>query len=402
MSALLIIEGCAAGLRFRHGRLRHGRRREIHLSALTLGLVELLLLSANASAQTADMDPARLRAITVRMQAFVDQGTAAGFVTVLSRHGQVAQLAAVGYQDLESKKPMRTDTIFQIASMTKPITSVGILILADEGKLALADPVEKHLPEFRGKPITIQHLLTHTSGMPGGGPARKPESTLAEMVFAYSQLPLQFTPGSKWSYSNTGMATLGRIIEAVSKKPYEQFIAERIFRPLAMVDTFYFPPEEKYGRIASIYTDDNGKLKRANIDLYKKGIKYPAPEGGLYSTASDLAKFYQMLLSKGKPVLSKSAVEVMTKVHTGDLTTGFAPGMGYGLGVSIVRNAEGAFRLNSIGTFGHGGAYRTYGWVDPAKDMFGVILFQRTNGGGDVADEINAFMAMAAAAITGE
>ena len=149
----------------------------------------------------------------------------------------------------------------------------------------------------------------------------------------------------------------------------------------------------------NMYLDDNGKLKRANIDLYKKGVKYPAPEGGLYSTATDLAKFYQMLLSKGKPVLSKAAVEAMTKVHTGDLTTGFAPGVGYGLGVSIVRNAEGTFRLNSIGSFGHGGAYRTYGWVDPAKDMFGVILFQRTNGGGDVADEINAFMAMAAAAI---
>ena len=357
MSALPFNECGSAGLCFCHRRLRHWRRREIHLSALILGLVELLLLNANASAQTSGMDPARLQAIPLRMQSFVDQGTAAGFVTLLSRHGQVAQLAAVGYQDLETKKPMRTDTIFQIASMTKPITSVGILILVDEGKLALADPVEKHLPEFRGKPITIHHLLTHTSGMPGGGPARKPESTLAEMVLAYSQLPLMFTPGSKWSYSNTGMATLGRIIEVVSKKPYEQFMAERIFRPLTMEDTFYFPPEEKYPRIASVYTDDNGKLKRANIDLYKKGIKYPAPEGGLYSTASDLAKFYQMLLSKGNPVLSKSAVEVMTKVHTGNLTTGFAPGMGYGLGVSVVRNAEGAFRLNSIGAYGHRGAY---------------------------------------------
>src|SRR5260221_10578221 len=107
--------------------------------------------------------------------------------------------------------------------------------------------------------------------MPGGGRARKPESSLADMVLAYSQLPLQFAPGSKWSYSNTGMATLGRIIEVVSKMPYEQFMDERIFRPLGMVDTFYFPPEEKYGRIASIYTDDNGKLIRANIDLYKKG-----------------------------------------------------------------------------------------------------------------------------------
>ncbi len=359
----------------------------------------LLLFTATAFPQSAGLDPGRLKAIPVRMQAFVDQGTAAGFVTLLARHGQIAQVAAVGYQDLESKKPMRTDTIFQIASMTKPVTSVGIMQLIDEGKLALADPVEKHLPEFRGKPITIQHLLTHTSGMPGGGPARKSESTLGEMVLAYSQLPLQFTPGSKWSYSNTGMATLGRIIEVVSKMPYEKFMHERIFRPLGMVDTFYFPTEEKYPRIASIYTDDNGKLVRANVDLYKKGVKYPGPEGGLYSTAQDLAKFYQMLLSKGAPILSKSAVAAMTTVHTGNLTTGFAPGMGYGLGVSIVRNAEGLFRLNALGAYGHGGAYRTYGWVDPAKDLYGIILFQRTNGGGDVADEINAFMAMANAAV---
>jgi len=352
------------------------------------------------AAQSTGFDPQRLQAIPKRMQAFVGQGTAAGFVTLLARHGQIAQVSAVGYQDLESKKPMRADTIFQIASMTKPVTSVGIMILADEGLLSINDPVEKHLPEFRGKPITIRHLLTHTSGMPGGGPARKPESTLAEMVLAYSQLPLLFTPGSKWSYSNTGMATLGRIIEVISKKPYDQFIAERIFRPLGMVDTFYFPPEEKYPRIATVYTEVDGKLQRANIDLYKKGVNYHAPEGGLYSTAADLAKFYQMLLGKGAPVLSKAAVEVMTTVHTGDLTTGFAPGMGYGLGVSIVRNAEGTFRLNSIGAYGHGGAYRTYGWVDPAKDMYGIILYQKTNGGGDVADEINAFMAMANAAIT--
>ena len=171
MSALLVMESRYAGLRSCHGRMRHGRRRRIFLSALSLGLVELLFFVASASAQTAGMDPERLKAIPVRMQSFVDQGTAAGFVTLLARHGQVAQLAAVGFQDLESKKPMRTGTIFQIASMTKPVTAVGILILLDEGKLALADPVEKHLPEFRGKPITIEHLLTHTSGMPCGGPA---------------------------------------------------------------------------------------------------------------------------------------------------------------------------------------------------------------------------------------
>jgi CubicO group peptidase (beta-lactamase class C family) len=152
-----------------------------------------------------------------------------------------------------------------------------------------------------------------------------------------------------------------------------------------------------------VYKDDNGTLKRNEEDPFRTGSKYSMPEGGLYSTAADLARFYQMMLAKGTldgtRILSHAAVELMTTVHTGELKSGFAPGMGYGLGWAVVREPAGMFRMNSLGTFGHGGAYRTYGWIDPAKDLVGVILFQRTNGGGDVADEINSFMALAAAAI---
>jgi CubicO group peptidase (beta-lactamase class C family) len=178
---------------------------------------------------------------------------------------------------------------------------------------------------------------------------------------------------------------------------------ERIFTPLGMKDTHYFLPPERKSRLAAVYTDDNGTLQRSSADRFREGSKYAAPEGGIYSIATDLGNFYQMMLNRGalngQRILSRAAVEVMTENHTGDIPGGFAPGVGHGLTWSVVREPAGMFRLNSIGAYGHGGAYRTYGWVDPGKDMIGVILLQRTNNGGDVADEINAFMAMAAAAI---
>ncbi|MEP6534077.1 MAG: serine hydrolase domain-containing protein [Bryobacteraceae bacterium] len=363
----------------------------------------------------AGMDAARLARIEARMQKFVDDGKAAGFVALVARHGHVATLTATGFQDREKRIPMRTDSIFQIMSMTKPVTCTGVMILMEEGRLALIDPVEKYLPEFAGqklaggaKParlVTIRDLMTHTSGLPGGTPKGyvKADHTLAEVVSLGSQQPLEFEPGTKWSYSNMGIATLGRIIEVVSGKPYEEFITERIFSPLNMKDTHFFLPAAKHVRLAVAYTEKDGKLERFDADPFRSGAKYPGPEGGLYSTASDMACFYQMMLDKGildgHRILSPTAVAVMTTVHTGELKAGFAPGMGWGLGWSVVREPAGMLRLNSMGSFGHGGAYRTYGWVDPAKDMLQVLMYQRTNGGGDVADEINSFLALAAAAI---
>lgn len=374
----------------------------MNFGRLFLFLSALPLFAAGPDA--VGMDPLKLAAIPKRMQAYVDQGMAAGFVTLVARHGHVVQLAATGYQDREAQTPMKTDSLFQIMSLTKPITCVGIMVLMEEGRLALIDPVGKYLPEFK-QPITIRDLMTHTSGLPGSLPKAydKNEHTLKEVVKVAAQLPLEFEPGSKWSYSNVGIATLGRIIEVVSGEAYERFIQERIFDPLAMSDTHYFLPAAKAQRLAAVYTDDHGSLRRDEADPLRKGSKYASPEGGLYSTASDIGRFYQMMLDKGslngRRVLSSASVELMTTVHTGNLKTGFSPGVGYGLGLSVVREPAGMFRLNSIGTFGHGGAYRTYGWADPAKDLIGVIMFQRTNGGGDVAPEINSFMQMAAAAI---
>ncbi len=374
-------------------------------------VLPLFLLALAAGAQD----------IPKRMQAFVDAGKAAGIVTLLAHRGEVVSLSAVGYQDREAKIPMRPDTIFQIASMTKPLTAAAVMVLLEEGVLALTDPVEKYLPEFRGqmlkegdslrkpaRPIAIRDLMTHTSGM-GGAPAairnifESRDRTLAEAVLLYSQQPLNFEPGSRWQYSNTGIATLGRIVEVVSGRPYERFMDERIFQPLGMKDSFYFVPEDRKSRIAAMYSIESGKLQRASADIYRKGARYPAPEGGLYSTAADLAAFYQMMLNggvlRGRRILSRASVEVMTMVHTGEMQTGFSPGMGYGLAWSVVRNPAGMFRLNSIGAYGHGGAWRTYGWVDPGRNLLGVILMQRIGGGGDLADEISAFMQMAAAAV---
>jgi CubicO group peptidase (beta-lactamase class C family) len=384
-------------------------------SRRVFAILSAALFAFTAGAADPGMDRERLARIPVRMQEFVDRGTTAGIVTLLMRHGDVALLSAVGLQDRESRKAMNTDTIFAIHSMTKPVTSTGIMILVDEGKVALIDPVEKYLPEFKGqkltsgaapvRPVNLRDLLTHTSGYLGGGPEVKDRTrhTLAEVVSLEARQPLQYEPGTKWKYSNAGMAALGRIIEVVAGKPYERFIEERILHPLGMQDSFFFPPAEKRSRIAAAYTDEKGALVRAKVDLYKEGAKYAAPEGGLYSTATDMSRFYQMMLRggalNGRRILSPAAVHLMTQVQTGDLPAGFAPGMGWGLGWGIVRSVEGMFRMQSVGTYGHGGAWRTMGWVDPSKDLVGVFLMQRTNGGGDIADEMNAFIQMAAAAI---
>ena len=382
----------------------------------------------------AGMDAERLARIPARMKAFVDQGTVAGVVTLVARHGAVASLEAVGYQDLEAKKPMKTDSIFQVMSMTKPVVAVAVMMLVEEGKLAVSDPVERHLPEFRGlwlntskpgekerrlvKPpraITLRDLLTHTSGMIANPPEgigdlyTKMHLTLAEAVAVYSQQPLDFEPGTKWQYSNPGIATLGRIIEVASGMPFEKFLAEKIFLPLGMKDSFLFVPPDKIDRIAMVYKRAEGKLQRSGGDIlggdpakYRKGAKYSAPEFGMYSTAADLATLYQMMLNGGtynsKHLLSRASVQLMTTLHTGSIEpAGHSTGMGYGLAWTVVRDALGTLQLQSEGTYGHGGAFGTQGWVDPQKDLVGVFLIQRSGGGS--SDESNAFKALAAAAI---
>lgn len=368
----------------------------------------------------AGMDRERLSRIPSVMRKFVEDGKAAGIVTLVVRHGRVAEFSATGFQDLDKKTPMRTDSIFRIASMTKPVSSVAVIMLMEQGKLALIDPVEKYLPEFRSqkqkatcppgstesscliKPphaVTLWDLLTHTSGVGGPKEATKPR-TLAERILGIAQLPLEFEPGTQWRYRTEGIDILGRIVEVVSGMPFDRFVQENIFTPVGMVDSSFFPLTEKLDRMATMYTESGGKLGQA---ADSRDTLYPSPGGGMLSTAADMARFYQMMLNKGvfngRKIISSDSVALMTMNHVGNLQAGFAAGMGFGLGWGVVRDPKGAFRLCSVGSYGHGGAFRTYGWVDPPKDMVRVIMLQRTNGGGDVADEINAFLAMAAAAI---
>lgn len=399
---------------------------------LLLAIVSCLtLFSAQPNPGKAGMDPQWLARIQARMKSFVDQGRAAGVVTLVQRNGVLASLEAVGLQELETKKPMRPDTIFQIMSMTKPVTAVAIMILADEGLLALSDPVERHLPEFRGmwmidsdsgeartlkrppRRITIRDLLTHTSGMaqmppePAKDLYSEMNLPLAEAVTLFSQQPLEFAPGTKWQYSNPGIATLGRIVEVNSGLSFERFLEERIFQPLGMKDSFIFPPADKLARIAMVYRFRDGKLAPAGGDILggdparlRKGAKYSAPEFGMYSTATDLAAFHQMVLNggsyNGRRILSRTAVNLMTALHTGEIDAGHEPGMGYGLAWVVVREPSGTLLYRSPGTYGHGGAYGTYSWVDPEKNLVGVFLIQRVGGS---PDERNAFMQIAAAAI---
>lgn len=377
----------------------------------------------------AGMDPALLARIPARMKQFVDAGKTAGIVTLVARHGYVASLEAVGYQDLERKVPMSVDTIFRMMSVTKPITCAGVMTLVDEGRLSLLDPVEKFVPEFKAlkvnpcgtrvgyncelvpplRPVNVLDLMTHTSGLGDGGAGRRgagtPPNSRTEMVAdTVTRSTLLFQPGTAWNYSNFGIAVLGQIIEVVSGKPYDQFLAERIFEPLGMKDTFFDIPPDKASRVATVYTTDDGKLKPL-VRATPPGARIPSPDSGLLSTASDLARFNQMMLNKGvlngKRVLSAAAVEAMTTSQTGNLKAGYAPGVGQGFGYEVVREPLGLYRYTSIGSFEKAGVYRTYVWVDPAKDLVGAILMQRNTGGAaaDLADEVNIFMAMAAAAI---
>lgn len=397
-----------------------------HFTTLLLVLAAALHAAPPAvNTSKAGMDAERLARIPSRMKAFIEKGSIAGSVTLVQRHGAVAALDATGYADLESKKLMTTDTIFQIMSMTKPVTAVAVMILLEEGKLALSDPVEKHLPEFRGlwlieskdgsksrslrrpsRAITIRDLLTHTSGMSGTYPEAIADKylfyTLSEVVALASQQPLDFEPGTKWQYSNTGISTLGRIVEVIADQPFEQFLASRIFQPLGMKDSFLFLPQDRHVRLATPYIMKEGKLVRHPDDPYRKGYKFSRPSGGMYSTATDMAAFYQMVLNggthNGKRLISKATADLMTEVHTGEIVAGHQRGMGYGLAWAVTRTAESQTQLPllSIGSYGHGGAYGTHGWVDPQKDLVGVFMVQRPGA----ETERNAFMAIAGAAIS--
>ncbi len=372
----------------------------------------LAIVSATAPiVANAQMDAERLKMIPARMNSFVQQGTMAGAVTLVARRGEVVSLDAVGFQDFESKKPMRTDTIFDTRSVTKVVTAVGVMILMEEGRLALSDPVEKYLPEFKARgqfgPIRIRHLLTHTAGLPL---YRLPESeeiairrnrTLADYVAFLSKQEPEYEPGTQFRYMSGGFAILGRVIEVVSGKPYEQFIRERIFEPLGMKDSFFFIPPEKRDRVAAIYRLRDGRLERwAEIEAFNQRAVYPGPEFAMFSTASDLLAFCRMMLGggtyKGRRILSRMSVEVMTQNQTLYVKSAVTQrpvhqGFGWGLYGDPLFD----FPLTSPGSFGHNGAFGAIIWIDPQKQLIRILLEHLLGS----ANESNLFMAMAGSAV---
>jgi CubicO group peptidase (beta-lactamase class C family) len=360
-----------------------------------------------------DFDQSRLAEVPKAMGDMVAGHEVSGAVTLIATRDQVVQLSAVGLADVEKQAPMKPEAMFWIASMTKPVTATSIMILQQEGKLSVDDPVAKYLPELAelkgpdGKPatVTLKHLLTHTSGMLLEAPpeALRNAHTLADLIPAYAKSPLRFEPGTKWEYCQAGINSLGRVIEVVSGKSLPEFTQERIFEPLGMKDTTFYPTSDQAGRIATTYRKTGDQLVPAPRAVTSHD-HFPAANGGLYSTASDYGRFCQMLLNdgtlEGHEILKPETAKSMRTIQTGDIKTGFTPGDAWGLGVCIVRQPQGVTGMLSPGTFGHGGAYGTQAWIDPVKGVIYVLMVQRANfGNSDDSPVRKAFQEAAAAAM---
>ena len=353
-------------------------------------LLALLLIPLGSAAFAAAPD--RFAGVPAAVQPFVDKGEIAGAVMLVADREKVLHLSAVGQSDLAGGRRMEPGDLFWIASMSKPITATGVALLVDDGKLSFDDPVEKYLPEFHGiagatRPITLRDLLTHTSGL-GEYRVTDPHWTLAQMAQALARLPLKFAPGSKWSYSTAGIDTLGRVVEVASGKPFAEFMQQRLFDPLGMTHTTFWPTEEQKKHLATSYVlnAQTGKLQETVISyLYGGAItdaaRPPLGGAGLFSTAEDVAKFYQMLLkggvAGGKQILKPATLAEMTRKQTGELRA--RVGMPWGLGFCVVEDPTQmeANRTFTPGTFGHGGAYGTQSWADPTRGIVYVFMIQR-------------------------
>jgi CubicO group peptidase (beta-lactamase class C family) len=387
----------------------------------------------------------RLTRITQTMQRYVDEKQLTGAVGLVARKGRIAYFEGVGLMDRETATPMRKDAIFRIASMSKPVTGVAIMMLMEEGKLRLNDPVSRFIPGFKdmkvavlknpsaplpaaapGQPapmpdyytvpasreITIRDLLTHTSGLESGnlgnriGGRLAPRDTtknLAQYVPTLTQVPLDFQPGSQWTYSLlAGMETLSRIVEIASGQPYDQFLKQRLFDPLGMKDTTFVPADAVKPRIATIYnrSRNGGALERQGTPDWLDTKTLFSGGGGLYSTAEDYAQFAEMLVNggelNGKRILSPRTVDLIASNHVGDLYSGAGAGtrvqgMGFGLSMEVVLDNIRANRRTSNGSFGWDGAFGTHFWVDRKEQLIGVMMVQ-TAGTAITRDFENAVM----------
>ena len=394
-------------------------------------VVSILILVATVSPQelptakpeSVGLSSERLERISKTVQKDIDDKRIAGGVTLVMRHGQVAFFKAQGMQDREAGKPMRPDTIFRICSMSKPITTTAVMILYEEGRFLLEDPISKYLPEFKNpkvlvKPanggeaytipatreITIRDLLRHTSGLTYqwnadlGSYYKEAnvasgllpyDGTIAESVERLAKQPLLFNPGERWEYG-LSVDVLGRLVEVVSGKPFDEFLRTRIFEPLGMKDTYFFPPDTKLDRLATAYTyyPDKGLNRFPDTPINEGTFSYSADYpyrgvkklfsggAGLNSTAADYARFCQMLLEGGKlgntRILSRKSVELMTHDQLGKISSDQAFGLGFGIAGVKTPLAE----LGTPGEYNWGGFFYTAFSVDPKEEMIVIFMGQ--------------------------
>lgn len=360
------------------------------------------------------------------MQEMIAKNEIAGAVTVVLSEDKVLHLESTGLADIASKRPMTPDTLFWIASMTKPITGTAILMLQDEGKLKVTDPVAKFLPEFanlktpsgKAANLTITQILTHTSGLgEATGPAAQQAKTLADLVPIWLAAPMQYEPGEKWKYTQSGINAAARIVEVVSGMTFDAFLQKRLFDPLGMTHTTFYLDDNSRKNLVTAYAKNanTGMLEPVSArPEFGPRNRPPQGNGGLYSTAPDYARFCQMLLNggtlKGRRYLSADAMKFLNTPHTGDLPTGFfqdnrfgkhGTNYGWGIATCILRTPhDGVASMLSPGTYGHGGAWGTQAWIDPVKGVAYVLMVQRSNfPNSDASDVRREFQKAAVAAL---
>ncbi len=392
-------------------------------------------LTPAASPESVGFDSARLKKLDDYMAKVVSDGRVAGMTTLLARHGKIVGFKTYGKADLDKNKPMTEDTIFRIYSMTKPVTGVAMMILFEEGKWRLDDPVTRYIPEFKAlkvvksinpdgslvledmkRPPTMREIMSHTAGFGYGLAEEHPvdkmfrekqvlsSTSLKEMIDRTAQIPLMYQPGTNWYYSSA-VDIQGYLVEKLSGQKFGDFLAERVFKPLKMNDTGFYTGADKADRLAAVYVfdRDQGKIVEAKalfgvaMPDYTKPPVAESGGGGLVSTTMDYARFSQMVLNggvlEGVRILSPATVELMgTNVipksvlvsSNGTTAAQFNEAVGFGLDFQVVNDARAAGSLQGDGSISWGGAAGTWFWIDPTNDLIFVGMIQRMGGtGGD-------------------
>ena len=389
--------------------------RSVVFAALLVG--PLVAAGTTAKPEDVGLSSERLQRITQMIERRIAAGDMAGAVTIVARRGKVAHLAAQGVMDFDTKQPMTPASMFRIASMTKPVVGVSIMMLVEENRLRLNDAVSRYIPEFANmkvavarpgsggsegpsfytvpaqRQVTIKDLLTHVSGL-GSGPmsnsdidkvARKEGETLAQYIPRLGGTALEFQPGSRWTYSpGAGFETLGRIIEIASGLPLDRFFQTRVFDPLGMRDITFWPNDAQWPRVATVYGRQPSGLTKLAMpnDTLSRNV-YFRGSGGLYSTAEGYVPLGLMLAGggefNGRRLLSRKSVEMLSAAHVADTLPGRPAGEGYGLSVRVVTNHAARGTLLSDGTYGWSGAQGTHFFVDPKEQLVGVLMVQTPN-----------------------